>query len=203
MKSGFDDGETVTLATGTGTTVMVEVPVFPSLVAVIVAVPSATAVTRPVAETDAVPFALELQLTDRSVTVVPFRSFTVAVSWAVVPMMTFGAFGATETDATGTGSTVTVDVPLLPSAVAVIVAVPGVTPVTTPADDTVAIASLLELHATVRSVTVVPAMSLTVTVSVVVCVAITDAVVGVTATEPTARIGARTLMFAVPLLPSL
>jgi hypothetical protein len=54
-----EDGETVTVATGTGAgtvTVMLALPVFVSLVAVIVADPAPTAVTRPVVEfTEATP----------------------------------------------------------------------------------------------------------------------------------------------------
>ena len=48
------DGDTVTVATGTGVTVIVLVPVLPSLVAVIVAEPTPTAVTTPVVFTVAV-----------------------------------------------------------------------------------------------------------------------------------------------------
>jgi hypothetical protein len=61
-------------------------------------------------------------------------------------MITFGAAGEMVTVPTGTGVTVIADVPLFPSAVAVIVAFPGATPVTTPADDTVAMLVLLELQ---------------------------------------------------------
>ena len=57
---------------------------------------------------------------------------------------------------TGIFVTVTVAVPLLPSLVAVIVAVPGATPVTTPADVTVATAALLDVHVMTRSVTIMP-----------------------------------------------
>ncbi len=60
-----DAGETDTVATGTGAgalTVIAEVAVFVSLNAVIVALPAATAVTRPDAETVLIPVLLELQL---------------------------------------------------------------------------------------------------------------------------------------------
>ena len=60
--------------------------------------------------------------------------------------------GATLTDATGTGVTVTLAVPLLPSLVAVIVAEPAAIPVTTPLDDTVAIPVLELDHVTARPV---------------------------------------------------
>jgi hypothetical protein len=73
-------GCNVTLPTGTGKTVTLAVPLFPSLVAVIVTVPGVTPVTRPEAETVAIAVLLELHVTTRSVTTVPFRSFTVAVN---------------------------------------------------------------------------------------------------------------------------
>ena len=58
-------GLTATVATGTGITVTAAVPLFPSLVAVMVAVPGATAVTKPLAETVATAVALEDQVTGR------------------------------------------------------------------------------------------------------------------------------------------
>ena len=64
--------------------------------------------------------------------VLPFASFTVAVS----VVLTFCAIerddGDTVTDPTGIGTTVTVAVPLTVPLVAVIVALPGSNPVTTP-----------------------------------------------------------------------
>jgi len=90
--------------------------------------------------------ALELHVTARSVTTTPSRSFTVTVSGDVVPTITFAVGGETLTVPTGTGVTVTVAVPLFPSAVAVIVAVPVVPDVTTPVEETVATLALLELH---------------------------------------------------------
>jgi len=74
------DGVTVTVATGTIVTVMVEVPLFPSLVAVIVADPAATAVTSPLAETVATPLALLDQVTARPLSTVPAESLVVAVN---------------------------------------------------------------------------------------------------------------------------
>ena len=59
------DGVTATVATGTGITVTSAVPLFPSLVAVMVAVPGPTAATKPVEVTVATPGALEDQVTDR------------------------------------------------------------------------------------------------------------------------------------------
>jgi hypothetical protein len=48
--------------------------------------------------------------------------------------------------------TVTLEVPLFPPPVAVIVAVPSLTPVTTPAEDTVATEGALVVHENVRPV---------------------------------------------------
>jgi hypothetical protein len=81
--AGF--GDTVTLPTGTAVTVTEAVPDLPSLVAVIVADPAATPVTRPVLETVAAAVLLELHVTTRFVTTVPFRSFTVTESCVVLP----------------------------------------------------------------------------------------------------------------------
>jgi hypothetical protein len=67
------------MPTGTGDTVIVLVPLFVSLVAVIVAVPGATAVTRPAADTVATAVLLDPHVTTRSVTTAPVVSLTVAV----------------------------------------------------------------------------------------------------------------------------
>ena len=61
--------------------------------------------------------------------------------------------------------TVMVDVPLCPSLVAVIVAEPAVTPVTSPLPVTVATDALLLLHVTTRPDNVLPLASLAVAVS--------------------------------------
>src|ERR1700688_1155580 len=58
-----DAGLMVTDATGTGMTVIAAVPLWPSLVAVMVAAPGAMPVTRPVAETEATLGLLEVQVT--------------------------------------------------------------------------------------------------------------------------------------------
>jgi len=118
-----ETGLTATVATGTGTTVTEAVPVFPSLVAVIVTVPKATPVTVPLELTVAMPVLPELHVTTRPVRTAPFASFVVAVRRAVVPICTFVVPGATVTVFTGGGVTVTVAVPLFVSLVAVIVAV--------------------------------------------------------------------------------
>jgi hypothetical protein len=73
------------------------------------------------------------------------------------------------TDATGAGAgavTVTLAVPLFPSLVAVIVALPGATAVTVPFAATVATPSLLDAHATALPVSTLFAASRVVAVSV-------------------------------------
>jgi hypothetical protein len=129
---------TLTDATGAGVIVNAALPVFPSLVAAICAVPTETAVTTPVVETVATPVLSELQVTARPVSSPPLASRVVAVACAVSTAVIVPGTRATVTDATGIGTTVIVALPLFPSLVAVIVAVPGATAVTTPADDTVA-----------------------------------------------------------------
>jgi hypothetical protein len=79
---------------------MVEVPVFPSLVAVIVAVPAATPVTRPFASTVAAAVLLEAQVTARPVRTLLLASFIVAVSCCVVPARMLADAGFTVTVAT-------------------------------------------------------------------------------------------------------
>jgi len=147
----------VTVLTGAGgaaVTVTVEMPLLPSLVAVIVASPAETPVTTPVVETVAMALLLVDHVTVRPVSTLPLPSLVVAVSVVVWPTTTDAVGGATVTVATGTGVTVTEEVPVFPSLAAVIVTVPVEPPVTTPVVDTVAIALLLVLHETGRSSTV-------------------------------------------------
>jgi hypothetical protein len=161
--AGF--GDTLTDPTGTAVTVRDDDPDFPSLVAVIVAEPAATPVTSPALETVATAVLLDPHVTTRSVTTVPFKSLTVAESCVVRPETTLAVAGETVTVPTGTGAIVTAELPDFPSLVAVIVAEPMLTPVTTPALETVATAVLLDPHVTTRSVTTVPFTSVTVGVS--------------------------------------
>jgi hypothetical protein len=85
-----------------------------------------------------------------------FASRVTAVAWVVCPTCRVPDATVTETVATGGGTTFTVCDPFLPSIVAVIVAEPAATPVTTPAELTVAIAELALVHETVRPVSVLP-----------------------------------------------
>jgi hypothetical protein len=75
------DGATVTVATGNGAvTVMTDVPVFPSLVAVIVAEPAAIPVTSPLVVTVAFVASDVDQVTTRPVSAAPAAESVVAVS---------------------------------------------------------------------------------------------------------------------------
>src|SRR5438309_5827541 len=81
--------------------------------------------------------------------------------------------------------TVTADVPFLPSLVAVIVAEPAATPVTSPLPLTVATPVLLLDQVTTRPDNGVPFASFGVAVSCTVCPAVTVAAAGVTVTQAT------------------
>src|SRR5256885_9233554 len=133
-------GLTVTEATGTLVTVMADVPLCPSLVAVIVADPAATPLTYPVPETAATAPLLVAQVTTRPLRAVPFASFGVAVNGAVVPTVTAAAAGLTVTEATGTLVTVRAEAPPCPSPPPATVAEPAPTPVPRPLPDTAATA---------------------------------------------------------------
>src|SRR2546429_3732975 len=78
-----DAGLTLTVATGTLVTVIADVPLFPSLAAVIVADPAAPVVTNPPEFTLATAVLLLDQVTPRPVSALPLASFGVAVSWIV------------------------------------------------------------------------------------------------------------------------
>src|SRR6059058_1958114 len=196
-----EGGVTSTDATGTGVTVIAEVPLFPSLVAVIVAVPGVTPDTSPLLLTVATAV-LELDhVTVRPESGFPPASLGVPVSCTVWPACTDAEGGVTSTVATGTFVTVTDEVPLFPSLVAVIVAVPGVTPDTSPLLLTVATAVLELDHVTVRPERGAPLASFGVAVSCTVWPACTDAEGGVTSTVATGTFV--TLIDEVPLFPSL
>src|SRR6266436_5581584 len=156
-------------------TVTADVPLLPSLIAVIVAVPpSARSVTSPVADTVMIVGALDAHATARPVSVVPLASLSVTLSVAL---------------------------PAFPSLVAVIVAVPAATPLTSPLLLTVAILVLLLAHVTGRPVSAVPAESFGLAVSCAVCPTVRLAVAGATATAATGT--AVTVIAAALLLPSL
>src|SRR5665213_842114 len=142
-------GVSVTVATGASATVTGVPTLCPSLVAVIVALPAATPVTialAPVAETLAIDGTLDVQVTVRPASTFPPASFVTAVSVAVPPTSKLALVGVTVMDATGTFETVMVAVPLLSSAVALIVVLPGAIAVATPCVLTVAIVESADFH---------------------------------------------------------
>src|SRR6266540_2004013 len=99
-------GVTATEATGTGAaaTVTAALPLWPSLVAVIVAEPAVTPVTRPLALTVATAL-LPLAHVTWLDSGLPLVSMTVAPSWTVWPCGMVGDGGVTVTDPTGTVQT--------------------------------------------------------------------------------------------------
>src|SRR2546428_57365 len=119
-------------------TVTADVPLCPSLVAVMVAEPTVTPVTRPLELTVATEVLLLDQVTVRPDSGFPFASLGVARSCTVCPTWIAAVAGLTLTEATATVETVMLAAPLCPSLVAVIVADPVVTPVTSPPPSTVA-----------------------------------------------------------------
>jgi hypothetical protein len=173
-------GDTDTDATGTGApalTVIADEEVIPSLEAVIVAEPAATAVASPDPETVATPVLLELQLITRPVSTVPLASRVIADSCTVPAICTLAVGGDTDIDATGTGSgalTLRDAEPVSPSLEAVIAAMPGATAAISPLLDTVATCALALCHVTVRFVREAPLASFSVTVARSVCPAMSD-----------------------------
>src|SRR3989442_4655344 len=168
-----------------GVTVMAEVPLCPSLVAVIVAEPAATPLTSPLPLTVAVAVLLLCQVTVRPTSGLPFASLGVAVSWTLLPADTVPDAGVTVTEATGMCTTVMAEVPLFPSLVAVIVAEPAVTPVTSPVPFTPAADGLLLDHVIDRPVRMLPFASFSVVVSCSVWPSLTVADPGVSVTVAT------------------
>ncbi len=153
---------------------------------VIVAVPAATPVTTPAELTVATEVLLLVHVT---LLLVALAGDTVAVSVAVPPTDMLAVVGVTVTPVTGTLAVVTVTVQVAvkpPSAVfTVIVVVPAATPVTTPAELTVATEVLLLVHVTLLLVALAGD-----TVAVSVAVPPTDmlAVAGVTVTPVTGTV---------------
>src|SRR6266550_698112 len=183
-------GVTVTDATGTGVTVMAAVPLWPSLVAVIVAEPATLVVTSPLLLTVATVVLFEAHVTVRPVKTLPFASLRVAVSCTVPVIAMFAALGDTVTAATGATVTVTVAVPLWPSLVAVIVTgPPAATPLTSPLPFTVAIVLSLDCQVMTRPVNGLPFASRGVAVSCTVCPCSTLTEAGVTVTAATGTVG--------------
>ena len=193
--------EALTLATGTAVTVSPPVPLRPSLVAVIVALPTASAVTRPLLFTVATDVFELLHAIARPVSTVFTASRVTAVACVVPPTVTDVAANDTVTVATGAAVTASTAVPLRPSLVAVMVAVPTVSEVTSPAPLTMATAGLELAHATGRPVRTLLAASRAVAVACVVPPTVTDVAASDTLTVATGT--ADTVNTALPLRPSL
>jgi len=191
------------VATGTAVTDSDALPVFPSLVALIVVVPGAMEVTKPAESTRATDVALELQTIVRPVSVLPLASRVTALACVVVPATIVEAESDTVTVATGGGLlgggllggglfgggllgggllgggdagevTVIVAEPLLPSTTLVMVAEPVDTPVTTPEEaSTLATKAFDDCHETVRPVRTPPVASRATAVACVVAPTLT------------------------------
>src|SRR5690348_5670582 len=110
------DGSFGQVPGGGGTvTVMAADALLASLVAVIVAPPTAMPLTSPPPLTVATPRVLLDQVTTRPLSGLPAESFGVATSCAVCPIGTLAVAGLTVTDATGTLVVVTAAVAMTPS----------------------------------------------------------------------------------------
>jgi hypothetical protein len=157
---------------------MVALPNLPSLVAVIVVVPVASAATTPLLETVATAPFVVAHVTGRSVTTAPFASRTVAMSVVVCPTASEAVGGSTVTVPTPGIVTVAVTTAVFPSLLATMFAPPGATPVMTPDVETVATPGLCEVNVTNRPVNTNPSGSLSVTFNATVCCTITVGVVG-------------------------
>jgi len=131
-------GVTTTVSTGTCRTVTEAEPITPSTFAKMTAIPGDSAVTTPVLDTEATDGAPLDHDAGRPDSDWPFSACASTLNCTVCPVTTLGAAGETMTRATGIGVTVMVAVPVFPSLVAVIVADPALTPVTSPLAETVA-----------------------------------------------------------------
>ena len=139
-------------------TVRGALPLFPSLVAVMLAVPAATPLTSPVVDDTVATVVLsEIQTMLRPVSTRPLASSRVALACVVCTALIELNASDTVTVATGAWVTVIVALPAFPSLVANMLAVPTLIAVTRPVvGETVATLVLSELHVTTRPVSVLP-----------------------------------------------
>src|SRR5256885_14128562 len=107
---------------------MLDVPLLPSDVAVMVAEPTAAPVTNPLPSTVATDGLSVDQVITRPDNGLPFASLGVAVSCTVSPTATLAGDGVTVTDATGASHPATADVALRPSPAGGLVAGTAATP---------------------------------------------------------------------------
>jgi len=150
-----------------------------------VADPAPLAVTSPLVLTVATDEALVPQVIDRPERIFPAASRSVGVSCVIPPTVKLAEVGLNATVATATTDTVNCDWPVCPSDVAVIVAVPSATPLTTP--DVVTVATLLfdVVQVTVRPDSGLPRASLGVAVNCTTVPMTTTGELGVTVTPAT------------------
>src|SRR5438093_50146 len=180
-------------------TVIAELPLFPSLVAVIFAKPVATPVTSPLPFTVATPGASVDHVIALPESGFPLASSSVAVSCCVAPTYIDAVAGLTLTEATGTGFTVMAAPALFPSLVAVMFAEPTATAATSPFAFTVATLGASLDQVIVRPESGLPLASSGVAVSCWVPPSKIVAAVGLTVSDAT---GIVTVTTAVALVPS-
>jgi hypothetical protein len=146
--------------------------VCPSLAAVMDTLPAATAVTSPELETFAIEVLPEFQPMTRPVSTLPLASLVVAVSCADAPTCRVAFAGDTDTDATGIGAgalTLKLEELVLPSLVALIIALPAPVALIVPAVSTVATPKLELAQVTVRPESRFPLESSRIAVARAVC----------------------------------
>ena len=140
------------------------------------------------------------QFTARPDSGFPLASLGVAVSCTVWPVCSDAEAGLTLTDATGTALTVTAEVPVWPSLVAVTVAAPAATPVTSPPLFTLATAASLVDQFTTRPDSGFPLASCGVAVSCTPAPISTLTTAGVTSTCATGSCATVTVAVSVAVV---
>jgi len=188
-------------------TVIAAVPDCPSLVAVMVTPPAASAVTVPAEETVATAALLVAHVTERPVRTWPALSLVIAASARLWPTVSEALAGETATDATGAGAgadeaTVTVSLVVIPSLVALMSAEPAAIPDTVadvPEPETPATDGLLLFQVTAWSITL-PAPSSTDAVTVPDAPTLSASACG---ESSTLTVGVVTAMLEVPVRPPL
>ena len=132
------------------------VPAAPPALAVIVALPSATAVTSPEPSTAATASSPDFHENTAASTACPFASNAAAISRSVSPRAaSVASFGATDTESSDCFTVISA-VPAAPPALAVIVAPPSATAVTSPDPSTATTAGLSLAQATDISASTCP-----------------------------------------------
>src|SRR5688572_12891912 len=144
----LDSGDSTTLATGTADTVIDATALLPSLLAVMIAPPTASAVTCPLSVTVAIAGSLVVQTIGRLLRTCPSLSSACALSCTTSPTNIDRCDDESRTIVTGVGFTVTRANASLPQLLAAIRTVPTLRPVTTPAALTSAIAGSSLAHDT-------------------------------------------------------